>query len=192
MSALIRNLNPVNAIRQFSWPRSCVKPSRSITRVDLTLAGTVNETISSKSMRLKPSANAARAASLANPRPQYHQTLRSIGMGGCSLPVYAVSVVRRGRPSRSLKANQADQRRQSDYEWPDCGWKRNAVESNNRIPSLSKCRREPRHHDRRGGPTGVGDHEDHGEHNRSDKGVSSGRVRRRSKHVRSGEHDAYS
>src|SRR6266851_2101624 len=69
-SSLIRNLNHVNAIRQFTWPRSCVKPSRSITRVDLTLAGTVNETISSKSMRLKPSATAARAASLANPRPQ--------------------------------------------------------------------------------------------------------------------------
>ncbi len=91
--------------------------------------------------------------------------------------MYAADVVRRGRSSRSLKANQADERRQSDYEWPDSGWKRTAVESNNRIASLSKSQREPGHHDRRGGPPGDGDHEDHGENNRSDKGVSSGRVR---------------
>src|SRR5216683_5370923 len=111
--------------------------------------------------------------------------------GGCYLAVYAASVVRRGRSSRSLKANQADQRRQSDNEWPDSGWKRTAVESNNRIASLGKCQREPGHHDRRGGPPGDGDNEDHGENNRSDKGVSSGRVRGRSKHVRSSEQDAY-
>src|SRR5438445_13202289 len=48
-SSLIRNLNHVNAVHE---------PSRSITRVDLSLAETVNETISSKSIRLKPSANA--------------------------------------------------------------------------------------------------------------------------------------
>src|SRR5216683_6175345 len=95
------------------------------------------------------------------------------------------------RLSRSLKANQADQRRQSDYEWPNSGWKRTAEESNNRIASLSKCQREPGHHDRRGGSLGDGDHEDHGENNRSDKGVSSGRVRGRSKHVRNGEQVAY-
>src|SRR5260370_982755 len=36
-------------------------------------------------MRLTPSGNASPAASLANPRAQYHQTLRSIGMGGLLL-----------------------------------------------------------------------------------------------------------
>src|SRR6266851_3028112 len=111
--------------------------------------------------------------------------------GGCYLPVYAASVVQRGRLSRSLKANQADQRHQSDDEWPDSGWKRTAVESNNRIASLSKCQRERGHHDRRGGPLGDGDHEDHGENNRSDKCVSSGWVGGRSEHVCSGETGAY-
>src|SRR5258708_7867917 len=126
--------------------------------MDLTLPGTVNETVSSKSMRLKASANGAPAASLANPRPQCHQTLRSIGGGGRYLTGDAPSVVRRGPTYGSVKGNQADQRRQSDYKWPDNGWKRSAAESNNRIANLSKCQREPGHHDRRGGPRGDGDH----------------------------------
>src|SRR5260370_40519836 len=90
-----------------------------------------------------------------------------------------------------MKGDQADQRRQSDYEWPDSGWKRTAAESNNRIASLSKGQGEPGHHDRRGGPPGDGDHENHGENNRSDQGVSSGRVRGRRKHGRSVEAAAY-
>ena len=107
------------------------------------------------------------------------------------LPVYAVRVVRRGRSLRSLKANQADKRRQSDYQRPDGGWQRTAVESNNRIASLRKCQSERGHHDCRGGPLVDGDHEDHGQNNRSDKGVSSGRVRGRTKYVRNGERSAY-
>jgi len=96
-----------------------------------------------------------------------------------------------GAADRRIAANQADQRHQSDDEWPDSGCKGTTVESNNRIASLSKCQRERGHHDRRGGHLGDGDHQDHGKNNRSDKGVSSGWVRGHSEHVCSGETGAY-
>src|SRR5260370_1452256 len=86
-SSLIRNLNHVNAVHVRSAGR--VRASNP--------AAPSHVWTSSKSTRLKPSANAARAASLANPRPQTTNTLVYPNGGGCWLPAYAASVVRHGR-----------------------------------------------------------------------------------------------